>query len=61
MDATGINDNGWIIGNVTNTIKGVTHAYLLTAAVPEPDSYVMALIGLGFIGFVALRSNALRA
>lgn len=29
MDATGINDSGWIVGNVTNTISGVTHAYML--------------------------------
>jgi uncharacterized membrane protein len=53
-EATGINDNGWIIGNATNSLTGVQHAFVL-AAVPEPDSYAMILMGLGLMGFVARR------
>jgi probable HAF family extracellular repeat protein len=53
--ATGINDNGWIVGNASNSQLGITsHAFLLTA-VPEPETYVMLLTGLGLLGFVACR------
>jgi probable HAF family extracellular repeat protein len=38
--ATGINDRGQVIA---------------TAFIPEPDSYVMLLAGLGLVGFMARR------
>jgi probable HAF family extracellular repeat protein len=62
-DATGINDNGWIVGSASNSLLGIAnHAFVMSvAAVPELNSYAMALIGLGFIGFIARRSNAQRA
>jgi probable HAF family extracellular repeat protein len=57
QEATGINDNGWIVGTATNSILGISsHAFLMSvAAVPEPDSYAMAIIGLGMMGFMARR------
>lgn len=57
--ATGINDNGWIVGNVGNTFTGVSHAFLLSvSAVPEPESFAMLLAGLGMIGaFVRRRKS----
>lgn len=54
---TGINDNGWIVGNASNSALGITsHAFLLTPVpVPEPDTYAMLLEGLGLIGLMARR------
>jgi probable HAF family extracellular repeat protein len=57
--ATGINDSGWIVGNAGNSLTGVSHAFLLSigsvAAVPESNTYAMALMGLGLIGFISRR------
>jgi len=53
-EATGINDNGWIIGNAYNSVTGESHAYLLTP-VPEPETYAMMLAGLGLVGAAARR------
>ena len=52
--ARGINDKGWIVGNVHNSISDVNHAFLLTP-VPEPETYAMLLAGLGLLGFMARR------
>ena len=52
--ATGINDNGWVVGNAYNTITGVNHAFLLTS-IPEPETYAMFMAGLGLMGFIARR------
>ena len=49
-------------------IPGVLHAYKVSAAdlgayiapVPEPETYAMLLAGLGLVGFMARRRNALR-
>ncbi|MBI4937575.1 MAG: PEP-CTERM sorting domain-containing protein [Nitrosomonadales bacterium] len=48
--ATGINDRGQIIANGSNG-----HAYLLSPAVPEPETYAMMFAGLGLLGLVARR------
>ena len=48
-------------------IPGVLHAYKVSAAdlgayiapVPEPETYAMLLAGLGLVGFMARRRNAL--
>lgn len=53
IEATGINDSGWITGNAYNELTDVSHAFLLTA-VPEPESYALMLVGLGIVG-TALR------
>lgn len=53
-DATGINDNGWIVGNAYNSKLGVSYGYLL-APVPEPETYAMMLAGLGLLGIVVRR------
>jgi probable HAF family extracellular repeat protein len=54
LEAHGINDNGWIIGNAYNSHTGVTHAFLLTP-IPEPETYAMLLAGLGVVGFMSRR------
>jgi probable HAF family extracellular repeat protein len=46
--ATGINENGWIVGSAVNNQNNITHAFLL-APVPEPETYAMLLAGLGLI------------
>jgi probable HAF family extracellular repeat protein len=46
-DATGVNDRGQVIANANDG-----GAYLLSP-VPEPETYVMFLAGLGLIGFIA--------
>jgi probable HAF family extracellular repeat protein len=54
--ATDINDNGWIVGSVSNTFTGVNHAFLLSvSAVPEPETYSMLLAGLGLMAFMSRR------
>ena len=49
-DATDINDKGWIVGIASNGLTGQAHAFQLTP-VPEPETYVMMLAGLGFMGW----------
>jgi probable HAF family extracellular repeat protein len=53
VEAMGINDSGWIAGNAING-DGKQHAFLLTP-VPEPQSYALALLGVGVLGWVARR------
>jgi probable HAF family extracellular repeat protein len=58
--ATGINDNGWIVGYVYNSGKDplYTGGYglgFLLAPVPEPETYAMFMAGLGLVGFIARR------
>lgn len=57
--ATGINDNGWIVGNASNSALGITsHAFMMSSApVPETESYVMLLAGLCVLGFIVRRRN----
>jgi len=52
--ANGINDSGWIVGTAVNTFNQERHAYLLTA-VPEPATGALLLVGLGTLGFAAVR------
>ena len=57
-EATGINDKGWIVGNASNTFTGYQRAFLLSvAAVPEPETYAMMLLGLGLLGFMNRHKN----
>jgi len=57
--ANDINDNGWIVGTAYNTLTGESHGHELVntvaAPVPEPETYAMLLVGLGLIGFTAMR------
>jgi probable HAF family extracellular repeat protein len=59
-EATDINDSGWIVGNATNKISGLSHAFVLTP-VPEAETYNMLLIGLGFIGFIVRRRKIIQS
>ena len=53
--ATGINDNGWIVGNASNSLLGIqSHAFLLTP-VPEAETWAMMLAGLGLVGWTTVR------
>lgn len=52
VSATGINDNGWIVGSAVNVTTGYGSAFLL-APVTEPETYAMMLAGLGLVGGVA--------
>jgi probable HAF family extracellular repeat protein len=53
--ALGINDSGAIVGLAANSKTGVTHAFKLVSAVPEPETYGMLLAGLGVMGAFARR------
>ena len=58
--ATSINDNGSIVGIASNSLLGLTNqAFLLSyvAAVPELNTNVMLLIGLGLFSFIARRQK----
>ena len=60
--ATGINDNGWIVGGAVNTLTGNTHAFLLSvASVPEPETYAMMLAGLGLVGLATRRRKLVKS
>ncbi|KIO48209.1 PEP-CTERM sorting domain-containing protein [Nitrosospira sp. NpAV] len=53
--ASGINDNGAIVGAASNSRLGIiSHAFLMTP-VPEPEIHAMLLAGLGVVGFMARR------
>ncbi|RTL26430.1 MAG: DUF3466 family protein [Burkholderiales bacterium] len=59
-DAMGINNQGQVTGEATNTLTNQQRAYVLslpaTAAVPEPESYALAFVGLAVI-FGAVRRS----
>ena len=58
--ATGINDNGWIVGDATNINSGLTHAFLLSpTTVPVPGA--VWLFGSGLIGLLDEAANAEKA
>lgn len=50
-----------VTGTATGTGGGTYAMSLLTAAVPEPETYGMMLGGLGLIGFIASRRKAKQA
>jgi probable HAF family extracellular repeat protein len=56
VEASGINDQGWIVGDAYNISTQQTHAFLLTP-VPEPETYAMLLFGLGLMGMVVRRKK----
>lgn len=58
-NAFGINDNGWIVGNASNSLLGISdHAFLLSVtAIPEPHTYVLMLMGFCLIGFSERRKG----
>lgn len=55
--ALDINDQGWIVGEAENSISGEKHAFLFSSdspipPVPEPQTYLMWLAGLGLLGLM---------
>ena len=54
--ASGINDQGAVIGYASNTNTDLTYGFVLTP-VPEPETYTMLLVGLGLIGVVSRRRS----
>lgn len=56
QSATGINNQGWITGDMLNTNTYENDAFLLKVApVPEPATWAMLLIGLGMVVTMAKR------
>ncbi|NRR30432.1 PEP-CTERM sorting domain-containing protein [Oxalobacteraceae bacterium] len=53
-EATAINDLGQIVG-YGSTLDGSTHAFLLTATIPEPSTCAMTLAGLALFGMATRR------
>lgn len=56
-EAKDINDSGWIVGNAMNMTTGYTHAFLLTP-VPEPENYLMMVVGISLVVGVSRRKKA---
>lgn len=56
-EAKDINDSGWIVGNAVNMTTGNTHAFLLTP-VPEPENYLMMVVGISLVVGVSRRKKA---
>jgi probable HAF family extracellular repeat protein len=44
--ATGINNDGWIVGDASNVLLGISNHAFLLAPVPEPPSFILYLLGL---------------
>jgi probable HAF family extracellular repeat protein len=59
VDARGINDRGSIAGVAINFYSGTQNAFLLSTVspVPEPETYMMLLIGLSVVGFMIWRKR----
>ena len=53
--AIAINDNGWIVGQASNSLLGISSQAFVLAAVPESDTSAMLLMGAGLMGFMARR------
>jgi probable HAF family extracellular repeat protein len=50
--ASGINDNGFIVGYASNILTHEDHAFLLKPiSVPEPKIYTLIMLALGILGF----------
>jgi probable HAF family extracellular repeat protein len=54
--ASDINDKGSIIGMAYNSQLGVSRNFLLQA-IPEPETYMMLILGLGFMGVATRRTT----
>jgi probable HAF family extracellular repeat protein len=64
VNAIDINNNGWIIGDASNIVLGITsQAFLLQSVnpVPEADTSAMLLMGAGVMGFMARRRKNTQA
>jgi hypothetical protein len=59
IEATGVNDSGWITGNAYTELTDDSRAFLLPAA-PEPESYALTLAGLGIVGVAVRRRKVQR-
>lgn len=58
INAVDINDKGWIVGLADDGNANYL-PFLMTSAVPEPQAYLMLMLGLGLIGLTYRRSAAL--
>lgn len=45
--AIDINQSGVVVGNAVNAFTGMSQIFLLTPAVPEPETWALLLMGLG--------------
>ena len=59
--ARAINDNGWIVGQASNSLLGISSQAFLLAPVPEADTSAMLLMGAGVMGFMARRRKTKQA
>ncbi len=50
---TGVNDSGEIAGFYVDAATGVQRGFVATAAVPEPSTWAMMLLGFAGVSFVA--------
>ncbi|WP_230177660.1 PEP-CTERM sorting domain-containing protein [Aquabacterium sp. CECT 9606] len=54
--ATGVNDQGWIVGMAEQSINGdLKRSAFLLSPIPEPSAYGMALAGLGVTALMSRR------
>ena len=59
--ASAINDAGSIVGNAYNNLSGETRGFVLAPSVPEPETYVLMLAGLGALVSMVRRKRAAMA
>ncbi len=58
VNASAINDNGWIVGTAVNRNTGQNLAFLLSiSAVPETETSMMFSLGLAMMGWLNRKKN----
>ncbi|CAH0354299.1 hypothetical protein AQB9606_03645 [Aquabacterium sp. CECT 9606] len=58
VNAVGINDQGWVVGNAQHVVSGVSRPYMLIpSSVPEPNAVVLSLLGGGALALAWRRKK----
>jgi hypothetical protein len=57
-EITGVNDAGEIAGFYVDATTGLQRGFVATAAVPEPATWAMLILGFAGIGFMAYRRKS---
>lgn len=57
-EITGVNDSGEIAGFYVDAATGLERGFVATAAVPEPTTWAMMLLGFAGVGFMAYRRKS---
>lgn len=57
-EITGVNDSGEIAGFYVDSTTGLQRGFVATAAIPEPSTWAMMLLGFAGVGFMTYRRKS---